>query len=99
MEWPVSVNSPEKETGIVIDVREKEEYEAGHIPGSLSVPLSLFPDILKTLDKNQDYYVVCRSGGRSFLGCRYLKKMGFNARNLTGGMNAYVGPVELFKAD
>ena len=94
MEDSLSVNSSEKERGIVLDVREKEEYESGHIPGSQSVPLSLFPNILDTLEKDKDYYLVCRSGGRSLLGCRHMKQNGFNSRNLKGGMNAYTGSIE-----
>ena len=63
---------------VILDVREKEEFEAEYIPDSISCPLSqinlLAPGILKNL-KDNDVVVMCRSGVRSKLALEELKKM------------------------
>ncbi|MFN8370925.1 MAG: rhodanese-like domain-containing protein [Bacteriovoracaceae bacterium] len=62
---------------IILDVREKEEFEASHIPNSILCPLSQFdlliPGILKSI-KDQDVVIMCRSGKRSQLAFEELKK-------------------------
>jgi len=49
----------------LIDVREVDEVEAGHIPGIIHIPLGLLEFRLHELNKNEPYVMVCRSGGRS----------------------------------
>lgn len=79
---------------IILDIREKEEYEQGHIPGALSFPLSEFPAVLDDLDKSRQYFVLCQGGGRSARGCAHMQTVGFNSTNVEGGMSAYQGPLE-----
>lgn len=50
---------------LVIDVRSKEEFEQGHVEGSINVPLEEFEDYIKTLDKDTNVTIVCRSGKRA----------------------------------
>ena len=75
----------------LIDVREEDEFQYGHIPGAQSVPLSEFP---KELDKGKEYYVVCQSGGRSSMACQYLAENGYEVTNVMGGMSAWKGATE-----
>ena len=77
----------------VIDVREPEEYEEGHIPGALLAPISAFLDHIKKIDKTKHYYVVCYSGARSQVVAEYLGKNGFNVTNVMGGMSMYRGKI------
>ena len=49
----------------LIDVREPDEYESGHVPGAISIPLGTIPDHLDQLDPDGPTYVICGSGGRS----------------------------------
>ena len=49
----------------VLDVRESEEYAAGHLPGARLLPLGVLPVRMHELTKDQPVYVVCQSGGRS----------------------------------
>ena len=78
---------------VLIDVREKDEYQAGHIPGADNFPLSELATTYTNLDNNQPYYVVCQAGGRSGRACEFLEAQGFDVINVTGGMNEWQGEV------
>lgn len=84
------------ENTILLDVRENEEYEAGHIPGVKLLPTSEFMDRYESeLDQAKSYIVICRSGGRSQNVCRFLQEQGFEqVANYNGGMLEWEGPVE-----
>ncbi|WP_412518630.1 DsrE/DsrF/DrsH-like family protein [Staphylococcus simulans] len=72
----------------LIDVREADEYEAGHIEDALNYPLSTlntkFP-----LDQGKTYYIYCQKGGRSQQASQMLSDSGFDVINLNGGYEAY----------
>ena len=51
---------------VILDVREDYEWVAGHAEGALHIPLDQLPSRLDDLDPDQDLYVICRTGGRSF---------------------------------
>ena len=78
----------------LIDVREVEEVEAGHIPGIINIPLSILELRMPELDKNEKYIVVCRSGNRSGMATQLLESHGFDATNMVGGMLEWQGEVE-----
>lgn len=78
-----------QEDAIVIDVREKAEFDAGHINSSIHVPLSQVPKRLSELQKHKGKAVIvsCRSGSRSGVAARQLRKGGFEkVYNLRGGL-------------
>ena len=74
----------------VIDVREPREYVAGHIPGSLLMPLTQLSTRLGELDRSRPVYVVCESGNRSSAMTHFLIGQGFDARSVLGGVAAWV---------
>ncbi|MGY0692774.1 rhodanese-like domain-containing protein [Virgibacillus sp. FSP13] len=78
----------------IIDVREDEEVAQGKIPGARHIPLGQLPDHLDELDKNQHYFMVCRSGGRSGNACAFLSNQGYDVTNMVGGMLDWEGEVE-----
>ena len=78
----------------LIDVREVDEVAAGHIPGITHIPLGLLEFRMHELDKNEHYYLVCRSGGRSGQATMFLDSQGYNVTNMTGGMLDWAGEVE-----
>ena len=78
----------------LIDVREVEEVEAGHIPGIINIPLSLLEQQMPELDKSEKYIVVCRSGNRSGMATQLLENHGFDVTNMVGGMLEWQGEVE-----
>ena len=73
----------------VIDVRESDEYAAGHVPGAQLLPLSLIPVRSQDLPARQPVYVICASGGRSAQAAEYLNGIGIDARSVAGGTNAW----------
>jgi len=77
--------------GILIDVREHDEYVAGHIPKAVSIPLSAIQDNVEKFRSEFDVYLVCKSGGRSFSACEYLHDRGIvNAVNVATGTLGWV---------
>lgn len=76
----------------ILDVRESDEYKAGHILNSQLIPLGKLKERIGELAKHKDapVVVVCRSGNRSATACVTLTKQGFTqAYNLAGGMMAW----------
>jgi len=76
----------------VLDVREPEEYKAGHLLNAHLIPLGKLKERIGELEKYKDkpIVVVCRSSNRSGSACVNLSKQGFTqAYNLTGGMMAW----------
>ena len=77
---------------IVLDVREKNEYDAGHVLNSRLIPLGKLKQRIGELEKHksQPIVVLCRSGIRSATACALLGKQGFTqAYNLSGGVLAW----------
>jgi len=73
----------------VVDVREPDEWDAGHISHAQLVPLATVPGSIDAFDGSPTY-VICRSGGRSAQACGYLAEQGLDVVNVAGGMLAWV---------
>lgn len=69
----------------VIDVREKHEYDGGHIPGAEWIPMSLVPLRAEEFKSPDPVYVVCRTGNRSGQVVMWLAKQGIKTINVDGG--------------
>ena len=74
----------------LIDVREIHEYEAGHVPGALLVPLATVPSALAQFPSDRRSNVICRSGVRSYRACEFLVGQGLDAVNVAGGTLAWI---------
>jgi len=72
----------------LVDVREVEEFEALHLEGARNFPLSQLADTYEQLDKDNLYYVICKSGMRSARACQFLAEQGYEIINVQGGMDA-----------
>lgn len=83
-----------KESFLVLDVRELDEWVYGHIPQAKHIPLMELPERMNELDRKQEIVVVCHSGGRSYQACQYLAHHGYNVINMLGGMSAWRGDIE-----
>ena len=83
------------EGAVLLDVRTPQEYQEGHIPGSVNVPLqSLGREGTVPAGKDAPLFVCCHSGARSAQAVRLLTRMGYpNVKNI-GGIAAYTGKVE-----
>lgn len=80
---------------VLLDVRTREEYSQGHIPGSVNLPLqAMAGGEAVPGGKDAPLFLYCHSGARSARAARFLARMGYtNVKNI-GGMAAYTGEVE-----
>ncbi|MCP8616266.1 rhodanese-like domain-containing protein [Salirhabdus salicampi] len=79
---------------IVIDIREHEEYVAGHIPGLPLIPMSEIVDVVDEFEKDRSYVLVCRSGRRSHETSKFFQMNGIkNVKNYAGGMLVWDGEI------
>jgi rhodanese-related sulfurtransferase len=92
----VSIDEFEKmrkqKDAVVLDVRSREEYEAGHIPGSVNLPINAkdFDERVKKLDKDKTYLVHCAVGGRSARASAKMHEAGVpKLFDFSGGMRAW----------
>src|SRR6266540_3928680 len=74
----------------VLDVREPDEWKAGHIAGSQHIPLGELRTRVAEVAKDKTVLAVCRSGSRSDAAARGLRTLGYTAENLDGGLMAWV---------
>ncbi|HEV7961597.1 MAG TPA: rhodanese-like domain-containing protein [Actinoplanes sp.] len=76
----------------LLDVREPDEWAAGHAPDAHHMPMMEVPARLAEVPTDAEVVVVCRSGGRSGQVTSYLLGNGWdNVRNLDGGMQSWAG--------
>jgi rhodanese-related sulfurtransferase len=73
----------------LVDVREPHEYESGHVPGAVLVPLSTVPTSLDQFAVDRPTYVICRTGARSYRACEFLEGQGLEGINIEGGTMAW----------
>lgn len=79
----------------LIDVREPDEWESGHIKQARSIPLSEFQARADEVHSVEgEVIVICRSGARSGKVCEYLRLQGFEVTNVSDGMLGWHGDVE-----
>lgn len=81
----------------VLDVRERDEYVEGHVPGAQLLPLGVLPVRVQDLPRDQPVFVICQSGGRSTQAAQLLDRAGIDVRNVAGGTDAWISsgrPVE-----
>ncbi|MEX0996082.1 MAG: rhodanese-like domain-containing protein [Flavobacteriaceae bacterium] len=88
----------EDSNAVILDVRTDEEFEEGKIPSSQQLNIldpALFMEKAQKLDPTKNYYVYCRSGGRSAQACAVLQSLGIKTTyNLIGGITDWDGPIE-----
>lgn len=80
----------------LVDVREVDEYAAGHVPGAINIPMSQITERLGELPEGS-FDVICQSGGRSARVSEYLEAQGHDVTNIDGGTGGWIAlgkPVE-----
>ncbi|MER6498840.1 rhodanese-like domain-containing protein [Streptomyces sp. NPDC001455] len=81
--------------GFVLDVREDDEWAAGHVEGALHIPMSdfagRFGELAEAVEDGRRVHVMCRVGGRSAQVTQYLVGQDIDAVNVDGGMLAWDG--------
>ena len=74
----------------LIDVRQPDEYEAGHVPGAVLIPLREVPERVDEVPAGGEVLVICKSGGRSRSASEFLRTQGIDAINVAGGTQAWI---------
>lgn len=85
----------------LIDVREKHEFDSGHVPGAVWIPMSLVPLRLDEFRAPGPVYVMCRSGNRSGQVVMWLANQGIQTINVAGGTTTWQNhgfPIETTRA-
>jgi thioredoxin 1 len=75
--------------GFVLDVREEQEYAAGHVPGAVHIPMNEVPGRLDELPAGQPVHVICATGNRSRAIVEYLGQQGVEAVNVSDGTSGW----------
>ena len=87
----------EDNNSVILDVRTLEKVDLRVIPNSIHIDIYKgqgFIDEINQLDKSKNYYVYCKSGGRSAQACAVMNQLGFdNAFNLIGGFSEWQGEI------
>lgn len=74
---------------VLLDVREEDEWSAGHAPEAMHIPMGEVPGRLGEIPAEAQLLVVCKAGGRSARVVAYLDQVGRSAVNVEGGMAAW----------
>ena len=74
---------------VLLDVREDDEWAAGHAPGAVHLPMSTIRSRVDELPESPVLHVICRSGGRSAQVTDWLNEQGRTAVNVEGGMQEW----------
>lgn len=78
------------ESVVLLDVREPDEWQRGHVAGAQHIPLGDVPARIDEIDRDATLYVICHAGGRSQRVAQYLARNGFEPTNVAGGMLSWV---------
>lgn len=89
------VEAAQKAGAKVVDVRTAGEFEMGHIPGAVNVPVDQVATELASWDKNATYVVYCATGARSASAVSTMQSMGFkNIAHFSAGIQAWNGELQ-----
>jgi rhodanese-related sulfurtransferase len=75
---------------VVLDVRNPDEYEDGHVPGARLIPLPELGERLDEVPEGDPLYVICALGGRSLVATKMLVAAGHSALSVAGGTNGWI---------
>lgn len=85
---PVTAN--DRDDLFLLDVREPNEWEAGHVDGATHIPMNALGAAQEALPTDSTILCICRSGRRSAMVTSALERAGYAAENLEGGLLAWV---------
>jgi rhodanese-related sulfurtransferase len=74
---------------LLVDVREPDEWTAGHAPGAVHIPLGQLGDRYPEIPQDGRVYVICRAGSRSNRAAQALAGAGWDVVNVSDGMNGW----------
>ena len=74
---------------VLLDVRESHEFDVGHIPNAINLPLSQMRGRYAELPTNREIWTYCGVGQRAYFASRFLAQHGYQSKNLSGGYSTY----------
>jgi rhodanese-related sulfurtransferase len=77
------------ERAYLLDVREDDEWQAGHVPDARHITLGRLGELCGQIPRDRDVYVICRSGVRSAHAAQALNAAGWRALNVADGMHGW----------
>ena len=87
----------EDTSNIILDVRTPEEFNEGYIPNSINLYIydaNSFMSKIQSFNKENNFYIYCKSGARSSQACQIMSQLGFsNVYNLLGGITDWEGQI------
>ena len=75
----------------VVDVREQDEFDAGHVPNAHLIPLNTVPDRMGEIPEGETVWLICQGGVRSMTAANYLEAQGYNVVSVAGGTGSWIG--------
>jgi rhodanese-related sulfurtransferase len=89
------LSDDERDSPVLLDVREPQEFAICRIEGSLHIPMNTVPARLAELDREREMVVICHHGMRSMQVAMFLQRQGFSkVLNLAGGVAAWAAEVD-----
>ena len=80
---------------VLLDVRSKQDYDSGHIPGSVNIPWREMGRVLREYpDVSTPFYIYCKNGSRSRQAVTLMKRLGYKNLTNIGGIQRYRGELE-----
>ncbi|QKJ25566.1 rhodanese-like domain-containing protein [Aquiluna borgnonia] len=74
----------------VLDVREADEFQAGHVPNARHIALNTVPDQLALIPADSRIWVICQAGGRSMKAANFLEAQGYDVVSVAGGTGQWI---------
>ena len=74
---------------LLVDVRDADEFQTGHVPGAINLPLNQIRHRLGELPRDREVWLYCGVGQRAYYATRVLMQNGFRVKNLPGGFRTY----------
>ena len=75
----------------VVDVREQDEFDAGHVPNAHLIPLNTVPDRMGEIPEGETVWLICQGGVRSMKAANYLEAQGYDVVSVAGGTGSWIG--------
>ena len=80
---------------VLLDVRTRKEYDSGHIPSSINIPVENIADVKKQISNRETpVFVYCLRGTRSLKAVKAMQSLGYTQVKSIGGIASYKGPRE-----
>ncbi len=83
-----------KKKTLIVDVRQPEEFNFAHLDGSMNIPLPDFQNRINEIPKSEEIVTVCHHGNRSMQAAVMLHSLGYNAKSLRGGQDAWASEID-----